>query len=668
MALYALTVFVSAFLLFQVQPIIAKMILPWFGGSAMVWTCCMLFFQTMLLIGYGYSHHLVRLAPKQQRNLHLGMLGLSLISLPLIPRASLKPEGGDNPLFGILAVLFLTVGIPYLMLATTGPLMQAWYAATHPGRLPYRLFALSNFGSLLALVGYPFLLEPSVPLRMQGIAWSGLYALFVTLCAWMAFRFGSTHAAAPGDETAQQEVAPPSQKDRWIWIALPACASALLLAVTNHLSQNVAAIPFLWVVPLALYLLSFMLTFDSDFWYKRWFYCVLAAATLCAMAYPIWKNFTEVNMRAYILAYCAGLLIVCMFCHGEVARRKPHPRYLTGFYLSISVGGALGGLLVSVASPVLFDHNYELSVAMALTGLVGLMVFYRENWLADILWAGISIFLVATVYQDIREGRADNIFMARNFYGSLRVRESGNEVDGSKMRTLVHGTINHGSQFIAQDRQMLPTTYYGTKSGVGLAISETRHPNMKLGVIGLGTGTTTTYGRSGDTIKIYEINPLVVDIARSWFTYLKNCPATVNIVMGDARLSLEREQPNQFDVLAVDAFSSDAIPVHLLTREAVELFFRHVRPGGIVALHISNKYLNLYPVAERIGKELGKQFIYVESRENGANEEFSADWVLLTDNKEVLQSPAFRAAASNPAPTSAPLWTDDYSNLFQILR
>jgi hypothetical protein len=705
MLLYAVTIFISAFLLFQVQPLIAKMILPWFGGGAMVWTSCMLFFQMLLLGGYAYSHKLVSLAPLRQARTHLILLGFSVLTLPIIPRAALKPAGGENPLLGILLVLFTSVGLPYLALSTTGPLLQAWFARRHPGRTPYRLFALSNFASLLALISYPVAFEPAVPLRTQGWLWSGLYLLFAAVCGWTAWQSRRVDVAAaapapdvpavpvlglaePGAEpelagaeqssplapaaiapAAEEEAREATAADRFAWFALPACASVLLLAVTTHLTQNVAAIPFLWVAPLALYLLSFMLTFDSSAWYNHWFFAVLGPATLALMAYPFWKELTEVRIRLYLPAYCAGLFIACMYCHGEVVRRKPHPKFLTGFYLMISLGGAAGGLLVSVAAPLLLPFHYELSGGLALTALAAMIVVYRESLIKGMVWAGVAVFLIVSVYRDTQQSQADHLVVARNFYGALRVRETGADIDGSRLRTLVNGTINHGAQYVSDEKSRLATTYYGEKSGVGVSLLQMRDHPMKFGVVGLGTGTLTTYARRVDHVKVYEINQLVVDVARTWFTYLKNCLGKCEIVMGDARLSLEREQPNEYDVLAIDAFSSDAIPVHLLTKEAVELFFKHVKPKGIVAVHVSNKYLNLYPVVERIGRELGKATILVESRENGAFEQFSADWVLLANSPDVFDSPAFRAAASTPAPEpNAPFWTDDYSNLFQILR
>lgn len=670
MLLYAATIFVSAFLLFQVQPVIAKMILPWFGGGAMVWTSCMLFFQMILLAGYAYSHKITTKPIARQTRLHLILLTLSLASLPIIPKAFLKPSGVENPLFGILLVLTLSVGLPYFMLSTTGPLMQAWYAARNPGRLPYRLFALSNFASLIALIAYPIAVEPRFALRTQGYAWSALYLLFVILCGWTAWRTRGAILPTVAETIDSTTPPPPSTREKLIWMSLAACASILLLAVTNHLSQNVAAIPLLWVLPLSLYLLSFMATFDSSLWYNRNFFIVLTAATLCFMAYPFWRAPGDLNIVAYITAFTAGLFICCMFCHGEVARRKPHPRYLTSFYLMISIGGAVGGLFVSVIAPLLFPFHYELSVGLAILGIVAFCVLYGQHFLFDVIWAGVAVFLLVTIVQDVKISREDNVLMARNFYGALRIRESGADLDATKVRTLINGTINHGEQFVDSRRSRVATTYYANNSGVGLAIVDRQHPGMRVGVIGLGVGTLTTYGRKDDQYKIYEINPIVVDLAKTWFSYLRNTEANVEIVMGDARLSLEKEQPNNFDVLAVDAFSSDAIPVHLLTKEAMKLYEKHIRPDGIIAVHVSNKYLNLYPVVHRIADRLCLKNILVQNRENTILNQFGSDWVLISPTPEVLETPIFRAAgADHPdLAATAPLWTDDYSNLFKIMK
>ena len=365
MFLYAITILVSAFLLFQVQPVIAKIILPWFGGSAAVWTTCLLFFQFALLLGYFYSHAVVRyLKPRAQMALHACLLLVSAAALPIYPSARWKPVDPSAPILHILALLALTVGLPYFLLSTSGPLLQAWYARRFKGAIPYRLYALSNAGSMFALLSYPILIEPRFTSRQQAGMWSIAYGAFVLLCGFAAFRSGQ----APAAEAAREEEdagEKPGLRLYLMWLLLPACASALLLAVTNHLSQNVAAIPFLWVLPLSVYLLSFILCFESSGWYRRSPYLQLLAVALASMAYSMFADNTgNVPIKIGVPLFLMGLFTCSMVCHGELARLKPHPRYLTHFYLMIAAGGALGGAFVGLAAPLLFNGYYEMPLAM----------------------------------------------------------------------------------------------------------------------------------------------------------------------------------------------------------------------------------------------------------------------------------------------------------------
>src|ERR1051326_6211762 len=677
--LYALTILVSAFLLFQVQPVIAKIILPWFGGSAAVWTTCLLFFQLVLLLGFLYAHAVVRyLKPKTQMLVHGALLLVSVAALPIYPRAQWKPSGTEDPTMAILGLLALTVGLPYFLLSTTGPLVQAWYARRFHGSMPYRLYALSNAGSMCALISYPVLFEPVFGTHRQAWMWTAGYAVFVLLCGFTALRSG-THTFM--EQEKDEAVEKPGTRRMALWVALPACASVLLLAITNHLSQNVAAIPFLWVLPLTLYLLSFILCFEGRGRYSRNPYLQLLTVTLLCMAFAQTKDISgSVPIKIMVPLFGIGLFSCCMVCHGELARLKPHPRYLTHFYLMISAGGAIGGLLVGLVAPYAFKALYELQMGLAACAVLTLIVLGGDTayeWFkgllrpGEILSAAASIGMVGflahvlrgrieTKARDwlrilvpsfepgdefqltvvlvvialagilillaLRLGRvriqlaplvaeltalvligylafesrmltADYKLTVRNFYGALKVRDSGPETDYGATRTLTHGTINHGEQFLNPARRRLPTTYYAPITGVGIAVREKQKRGpMRVGVIGLGTGTLSAYGRAGDYYRFYEINPLVPGIARTLFTYLNDCPAKVEIVMGDARLSLERQPDQQFDVLAVDAFSSDSIPVHLLTKEAMLLFYRHLKPDGILAVHISNRYLDLQPV------------------------------------------------------------------------
>ncbi|MGA3073623.1 MAG: fused MFS/spermidine synthase [Bryobacteraceae bacterium] len=676
MLLYALTILVSAFLLFQVQPVIARIILPWFGGSAAVWTTCLLFFQSVLLLGYLYSHWLYRkLRPRAQAVAHIGLLTASMAVLPIWPAASWKPTGGDDPTLRILLLLAVTVGLPYFLLSTTGPLLQAWYARRHLGAMPYRLYALSNAGSMFALISYPVLFEPWLGTRHQAVSWSAAYGVFVILCACTAW-LGRETAAAPA------ELAPDDQEPArrtLFWVALPACASVLLLAVTNHLTQNVAAIPFLWILPLSIYLLSFILCFESEGWYRRTVFLGLFAVAVGGMAYALSPEFQNNPVKVMIPFFSVGLFICCMVCHGELARMKPHPGRLTSFYVMIALGGALGGVFVALIAPRVFSGFYELPVGLSACAIVVLMVWRADpesglggNWRRPAPLAAGLMALAVTGYLGfvIHERGKGARVMARNFYGGLKVMdETADDDSGEPVRRLMHGTITHGEQFLNPKFQDRSTTYYGPHSGVGRAIRQDQESGpVRVGVIGLGTGTLAAYGRAGDYFRFYEINPLVLRLAQTQFTFLKICKARLDVAMGDARLSLEREAPEDFDVLAVDAFSSDAIPVHLLTREAFVLYFRHLKPEGVLAVHVSNKHLDLTPVVKLAARSLQKDARLIDT-EDEEHDVFGSTWVLVTASASFFDGPLMRTvAAAVPLPRKVRMWTDDYSNLFQILK
>lgn len=685
MLLYAVTIFLSAFLLFQIEPIIAKSIVPWFGGSAAVWTTCLLFFQLVLLAGYLYAHGTIRyLRPKAQARLHIGLLALSLLALHVLPRAGWKPTGAEEPTGAILLLLLATVGLPYLLLSTTGPLLQAWYAARplagQATTFPYRLYALSNGGSLLALLSYPVGVEPVLTIRQQALVWSVVYALFAVLCGVVAWR--SQGGVRPLSEVSEEpEDAPaPSWGLSLVWVGLAAVASTLLLAVTNYLTQNVAAIPFLWVLPLSLYLLTFIVCFGGKGW--RWTpaFLPLPALAVGAMACALSPDLQEVSTGIAVLVplFCGGLFVCCLLCHGELARLKPHTRHLTQFYLMVSVGGALGGLFVGLLAPSLFRGSYELPIALAACAVVALLALYREPGLTArrqvtqpsfLVMAALTVGLMAFLIHTVRQVTDGNRVVARNFYGVLRVVDPDDPAAQGATRSLANGMINHGEQFLDPSRAMTPTTYYGPQSGIGLAIKEAQGPGPeRVGVIGLGTGTLATYGRPGDAYEFYDINPLVVRLARTQFTFLSGSKATISVVPGDARLSLERQPPQGFDVLAVDAFSGDAIPVHLLTKEAFALYLRHLKPGGVLAVHVSNRYLALSPVVARDARALGLEARVVSSAADETDDTADAEWVLVSARPDFFRSPLLKEATMPETRPALRAWTDDYSNLYSILK
>ena len=679
MFVYALTILVSAFLLFQVQPVIAKIILPWFGGSAAVWTVCLLFFQLVLLLGYLYAHAVTRyLKPRLQLIVHLALLALSLAALPIYPSDRWKPAGGADPTLGILTLLAITVGLPYFLLSTTGPLVQAWYARRFKGAVPYRLYALSNAGSMFALLSYPILFEPVFGVHRQASLWSWSYIVFVLLCgvtAWVS-------SNAPVFESAVESAGDsgrPTAAHYLLWMALPACASAMLLAITNHLSQNVAAIPFLWVLPLSIYLFTFILCFEGSGWYRRNPYLQLLAVALGCMAYAGGTDLTEnVGIKLLVPLYSLGLFTCCMVCHGELVQLKPHPRYLTQFYLMISAGGALGGILVGLLAPHFLKGFFEMPLSLvACAALVVIVLkqdatveWFRKWWQpAPIVAVVLTATLAVYVSLQIKHSMDGTRVMVRNFYGGLRVKDSGPATQLDATRSLTHGTINHGEQFLNLARRDWPTTYYGPNTGIGLAIRDKQKSGaIRVGVIGLGTGTIAAYGRLGDYYRYYEINPLVLKLATSDFTFLPDCKAKHDVAMGDARLSLEREQPENLDVIAVDAFSSDSIPVHLLTTEAMKLYFHHLRPNGILAVHISNRYLDLQPVVEEEAEATGHVARLVDSSDDEDTDVFGATWVLVTSPNPGFDDDLTRNSTKIELKKRIRLWTDDYSNLFQILK
>jgi hypothetical protein len=691
MVLYALTIVVSAFLLFQVQPVIAKIILPWFGGSAAVWTTCLLFFQMALLLGYLYSHAVIRyLKPRAQMLLHAGLLLASVTVLPIYPNVSWKPVGATEPTMQILGLLAVTVGLPYFLLSTTGPLLQAWYARRFQGAMPYRLYALSNAGSMFALLSYPVLFEPAFTTHQQSSMWSWGFGVFVALCTLAAFMSNQVgQALPPANHVPDQELAGgprgypacPTRKTYWMWLLLPAVASVLLLAITNHLSQNVATIPFLWVLPLSIYLLSFILCFEGEGWYRRNPYLQLLAVALGSMAYAVSTDTTSnVPIKIMVPLFSMGLFTCCMVCHGELARLKPDPKYLTHFYLMMSAGGALGGLLVGFAAPHLLNALYEMPVSLVVCAALVSYVLRQDvelkwirRWPGVVVTGVLTLALAGYVGWQVKQMVAGSRVLVRNFYGGLKVRDSGDKGSLEETRTLTHGTINHGEEYLHLARRDWPTTYYGPNTGIGLAIREKQKAGtVRIGVIGLGTGTTAAYGRLGDYIRYYEINPLVLVLAKKEFFFLADCKAKLDVAMGDARLTLEEElkdgHPQNFDVLAVDAFSSDSIPVHLLTKEAMDLYFRHLRPDGILAVHISNRYLNLQPVLEGEVRATQKIARVVDTEDDETVGVFGATWVLITSPASGFNGEIPGNSEPLDSKKTVRLWTDDYSNLFKILK
>ena len=713
MPVYALTIFTGAFLLFLVQPLIGKYILPWFGGAPAVWTTCMLFFQLLLLAGYAYAHCSARwLKPRAQALVHLALLVAAMALLGHItPADSWKPTDGANPTLRILGLLLASIGLPYFVLASTSPLMQHWFSRTNPGASPFRLYALSNIGSMLALLSFPVYFETHFTRPVQAHLWAAglvLFAVSCGACAWKLwqtpekFESVSTKAGSPADVA-------PALLQKVLWLLLPACASVLLLATTNMICQEVAVIPFLWVLPLALYLLTFIICFDSPRWYVRLPFAVMLVAALGGICWLVIVG-TEASMYVQLGGYLAGLFICCMVCHGELYRLRPDPRQLTGFYLMISAGGALGGLFVAVVAPFLFNDYYELHWGLFLCGLLFLVICLRERnvpvpkqkiksrfqfstqqrtagcaalgvglaALGLALWLQAHAVLKQSVQIDAsRPGHPfpkSLVERARNFYGVLAVYRHDAAEMNTHLMEFTHGRTQHGMQFTDPERSRWPTAYFSEISGIGLTMHALPAGDRRIGVIGLGAGTLAAYPQPGDFLHMYEINPDVLRLASKWFTYLTNCQGKLEMTLGDARLALEKEPPQNYDLLVLDAFNSDAPPVHLLTKEAFMIYERHMKTNGMIAVNVSNRRINLDPVIANIAREFHYRMVIVD---NPAPHDkpwiMSASWALLAREArgdQVITSPAIQLASRPPLTNdvSVPLWTDDFASLFQILR
>ncbi|MSR67098.1 MAG: hypothetical protein EXS24_06980 [Pedosphaera sp.] len=793
---FGLAIFLGAFLLFQVQPLIGKYILPWFGGSAGVWTTCLLFFQVFLFAGYAYAHWLSGLKSlKTQTLIHAGLILLAVCTLPIRPSESLKPTPDGDPIWQILKLLLFSLGLPYLALAATGPLLQSWFSRVYPGKSPYRLYSLSNIGSLLPLITFPFLVEPFMTRTEQVNAWSigkVCFALVILFVAWMSAR----HQSSPEIKTPLSPTPsstggnPPKDWQRLLWLLLPACGTALFMSTTNKICQDVAVVPFLWILPLALYLLTFIICFDSPRWYSRHIYLVLLGLSWAAGCFALFRG-VELDIVPQLASYSAALFFGCMVCHGELYQLRPGTSHLTQYYLFLSGGGALGGLCVAVGAPLLFKGYWEFSASIVANaillvlvtllassywrvrrGTVGVLMaicwgvlcwalfrgtemalwkqvlvgaaafiggclsagvirnLYRD-WLPNTLacegaaaltgatitaaiWAAASlsigefesqwkwiivawlvlsaisfvwvslsrwygfglsstwpaavmaIAVLAALWSHHKEEESDGIFKSRNFYGTLKIKEYSVDDPDWHYLLLLNGKITHGLEYTHPDWRGKPTSYYATNSGAGVAILNSQDAGKRVGVVGLGTGTLAGYGKKGDYYCFYEINPQVKWVAENKFNYLKLCEATNEVVLGDARLSMELDSDKNFDVLILDAFSSDAIPVHLLTKESFDLYKKLLKPDGVLVVHISNRFLNLEPVVEKLAKYMDWRAVVVDNSENGRF--YASTWVIITKNKAVLSAADEADGRLANGSDRVKLWTDDYASIYPILK
>lgn len=690
---YGGLIFLSAFLLFVMEPMAAKQLLPILGGSSAVWVTCLVFFQAALLIGYLYAYWM---AQQHRMLVHAAMLicAVTIALGPIVLRAAVdaigiafEPNWGDaaHPVSTIFSVLSVSIGIPFVLLSSTSPLLQVWWTRQMGGSVPYRLFALSNAGSLLALAMYPTIIEPNLSLATQRTLWAAGFAVYAIVVVWLHGRVTKSSQPAsvnPFVSTVDTPHEAVTLKRRWMWFLLPMGASMQLAAVTSHLSQDIAPIPLLWILPLGAYLLTFVAAFEMPRLYQRSVVSRLMIVMLAALGYALARVDTKLPVGFAVLFYLVEVFVSCWFCHAETYRLRPaSAARSTAFYLTIAAGGVVGTFLIAIASPLVFRANYDLALAFLNTAVLGALVMWSEGWSQRALWVTASVLLFGTtVALRVQFGR-NALMRARNFYGSLRVTASDYDDGGegkpntssaaSPVRVLMNGHIRHGMQMMVDaEHRKTPTTYYGEDSGVGIALRNCCAGRPKrIGVIGLGVGTLSAYGKPGDSITFYEINPLVEPIARNLFTYIRESTAHVSVVTGDGRLALQHAPPQRFDVLVVDAFTGDAIPLHLLTREAMEVYRRQLAPTGVVAFHVSNSYVDLAPEIARVAESEGLQARVVESFAVPAEGAYRATWVLVTADSGFFDIPAVHAAG---VPISRRpdlrVWTDDYSSLLPVMR
>lgn len=723
--LFALTVFASAALVFMVEPMIARLILPALGGSPAVWNTSMAFFQLALLAGYVYAHLLQRIGPAtRQIFVHLGLLALAALTLPIeVTQAFGAPPVG-TPSLWLLGVLIVSIGAPFAMLSATAPLLQAWYARagleTARTANPYVLYAASNIGSMLALLAYPAIVEPFLPVHMQTLGWTLGYGVFALLVAGVGLAIARSTASAhhphDGDARHLDTATAPAWRERLLWLALSAAPSSLMLATTTYLSNDVVSAPFLWVLPLALYLLTFIIAFQAKPLIGRerallWqgVFAAMAAGLLCV---------NTTSLVAHLFTYTGAFFFSALVCHQRLAATKPGARHLTEFYLLLSLGGVIGGAFNAFLAPVVFSRVVEFQLVLVLTLLArpraeaplsarqpmlafaGVVIAAAIAFMPDTApwrFVPVALAIAGGVTAGLVSGRPllfaivaaalcgesvlvppdrhADLFTARSFFGVHRVTRGFEPALGGEVHLLFHGTTIHGAQSLSPAQRCTATTYYAPPTPIGQAYANVlaRHPGARIGVVGLGAGTVATYTRAADTMRFFEIDPDVARIARDprYFSYLSGCAkGAVDIVLGDARLTLAGERAGAYDLLQLDAFSADNVPAHLLTVEAFRLYLRALKPDGVILLHLTNRNLSLEAPAAAAAKEVGAVALMQEFEPKAGVAALAA---APTHAMLVAKSPAALAAFAHdkrwrrPRDNGVRAWSDDYTNLLGAL-
>ena len=730
--LFATTLFVSASLMFVLQPMFGKTLLPLLGGSPAVWNTCMVFYQTILFLGYLYAHYLSTSQPQRKQILvHIIVILISCIALPLILPENTEPPTENNPTLWILWTLLLAIGLPFFVVSSTAPLMQKWFAniGHQTSHDPYFLYAASNAGSLLALISYPFIIEPNIGLNDQNTAWSGGYiilGLLIISCAIMLWR----HPNNP-DSTPEQTDAPPelTLTTKLHWLALAFVPSSLLLGLTNFISTDIASVPLLWIIPLTIYLLSFIIVFSK--WGNKVHGYMLFLQPVILLPFIAFSFINPAILPFWVdlALHLTAFFLAVMVCHGELAKTRPHTEHLTTYYLIMSFAGMLGGMFNTFIAPFIFSSVYEYPIMIiaalllrpnltlttespykqlglqtafpaaiflcglviyAITGnlghhidtigaglilLAGLTYAFREKPVTLSLLTGVIIIFTLALHSLL----TSTLHQQRTFFGVLSIREStlvNEQNQPEKYHEFFHGTTKHGAQRLTASQQQVPLTYYSRPGPIGqlFKIYEKENQNWVIGAVGLGAGALACYSQPKQNWSFYEIDPTVVEIAKNtnYFKYLQLCGKNIQMKVGDARLSLIKEQEKKFDLLIMDAFSSDSVPTHLLTQEALQLYFSKLKPTGILAFHITNRHLSLKKVLADHARQLNYSALIQEFKpQNHVPLVIATDWVVMAKNKERL-APLQQSQMGNweklPLYFGMKPWTDDFTNIISIWK
>jgi len=669
--LHLITIFLGAFLLFLVQPLIAKVILPSVGGGASVWTTCMLFFQAMLFFGYGYAHLLSRYFRfKQQITIHSALLLIAGLLYWFLHQDGFEVQSVQNPMVDIFIYLLKSVGLPYFLLSATGPLVQKWLVVTGSNKNPYQLYSLSNIASLVALASFPFLFEVQFSLSVNRILWGALFTLYVIVFVlWLLQLSKENNAIEMANDSQAPE--PFGFGTKMLWLLYSAIGVVVLVSTTSAMTQNVPPVPFLWILPLALYLITFIVCFRTIAWYQR-SYFQLGMALVSVIAVMMYFTGTQFDIHSQVVLYSVILLTACFVCHAELVKLTPVKEHLTSFYLYIAFGGVLGSAVVSLLAPVVFEQFYEYPLVFSLIFVAVATSVAKEksiNVSSIISYLFAGVLLVGVWYLDALYHQT-SIYKARNFYGVLSVKDV--PVGERTERRLIDGTTSHGSQFLSEQGAPTPLSYYRKNTGVAIGLETlSQDKNIKVGLVGMGAGTLAAYGKLGDEYHFFELNPAVERAANEYFNYLNTSLAKTNVVLGDGRVSLQRlaNQGNlqAYDAIVVDAFSGDSIPQHLLTKEAIALYLTHLNDNGILMFHISNSHLDIKPLMSALSEEFDLQARYFYTKAKDLNEH-NTEWVWLTSNEQVLKAGLSKIYGSPLRTERSVLWTDQYSNLFSILK